>query len=135
MRRQKVCSFFFFFKQKTAYERVSGDWSSDVCSSDLALARPRRRVVVGRTQEGQDLEVVGEHERVGDGVPRAMPTVFVDLLAQLAPEERRAGVEPAPGFEPIEEAPRQEEGSAGRHEPVIGRLLADCRGERRCLEV
>src|SRR5213082_2408483 len=31
-----VCGFFFFFKQKTAYEIVSGDWSSDVCSSDLA---------------------------------------------------------------------------------------------------
>ena len=25
---------FFFFKQKTAYELVSRDWSSDVCSSD-----------------------------------------------------------------------------------------------------
>src|SRR5213082_1041399 len=30
-----VVCFFFFFKQKTAYEIVSGDWSSDVCSSDL----------------------------------------------------------------------------------------------------
>ena len=28
---------FFFFKQKTAYEIMSGDWSSDVCSSDLTL--------------------------------------------------------------------------------------------------
>src|SRR6059036_4154925 len=27
--------FFFFFKQKTAYEITYGDWSSDVCSSDL----------------------------------------------------------------------------------------------------
>src|SRR3546814_17103591 len=26
----------FFFKQKTAYEMRSSDWSSDVCSSDLA---------------------------------------------------------------------------------------------------
>ena len=26
---------FFFFKQKTAYEIGTGDWSSDVCSSDL----------------------------------------------------------------------------------------------------
>src|SRR6058998_3088231 len=26
--------FFFFFKQKTAYEMVMSDWSSDVCSSD-----------------------------------------------------------------------------------------------------
>src|SRR3546814_1342196 len=29
--------FFFFFKQKTAYEMRISDWSSDVCSSDLAV--------------------------------------------------------------------------------------------------
>src|SRR3546814_3662915 len=29
--------FFFFFKQKTAYELRISDWSSDVCSSDLPL--------------------------------------------------------------------------------------------------
>src|SRR3546814_8999019 len=29
-------SYFFFFKQKTAYEMRISDWSSDVCSSDLA---------------------------------------------------------------------------------------------------
>ena len=28
---------FFFFKQKTAYEIGTGDWSSDVCSSDLPI--------------------------------------------------------------------------------------------------
>src|SRR3546814_7330685 len=28
----------FFFKQKTAYEMRISDWSSDVCSSDLAQA-------------------------------------------------------------------------------------------------
>ena len=28
----------FFFKQKTAYEIGTGDWSSDVCSSDLIAA-------------------------------------------------------------------------------------------------
>src|SRR3546814_12933183 len=32
---------FFCFKQKTAYEMRISDWSSDVCSSDLA--RPQRR--------------------------------------------------------------------------------------------
>src|ERR1051325_11415533 len=32
-RHSKV--FLFFFKQKTAYEITYGDWSSDVCSSDL----------------------------------------------------------------------------------------------------
>src|SRR3546814_1560411 len=30
-----LCIFFFFFKQKTAYEMRISDWSSDVCSSDL----------------------------------------------------------------------------------------------------
>src|SRR3546814_3900445 len=33
-----LCCFFFFFKQKTAYEMRISDWSSDVCSSDLACA-------------------------------------------------------------------------------------------------
>src|SRR3546814_9098026 len=32
-----VVGFFFFFKQKTAYEVRISDWSSDVCSSDLQM--------------------------------------------------------------------------------------------------
>src|SRR3546814_2956325 len=32
-----IYCFFFFFKQKTAYEMRISDWSSDVCSSDLFL--------------------------------------------------------------------------------------------------
>src|SRR3546814_5010331 len=32
--------FFFVFKQKTAYEMRISDWSSDVCSSDLAGKLP-----------------------------------------------------------------------------------------------
>src|SRR3546814_15286684 len=31
----RIYMFFFFFKQKTAYELRISDWSSDVCSSDL----------------------------------------------------------------------------------------------------
>src|SRR3546814_2478770 len=34
-----MCSFVFFFKQKTAYEMRISDWSSDVCSSDLRKIR------------------------------------------------------------------------------------------------
>src|ERR1043166_3169196 len=33
--------FFFFFKQKTAYEIPKRDWCSDVCSSDLILVAMR----------------------------------------------------------------------------------------------
>src|SRR3546814_1486526 len=35
--------FFFFFKQKTAYEMRISDWSSDVCSSDLGHRDRRQR--------------------------------------------------------------------------------------------
>src|SRR3546814_10020445 len=36
--------FFFFFKQKTAYELRISDWSSDVCASDLPVRRLRRQL-------------------------------------------------------------------------------------------
>ena len=35
-RNDEVRNIVFFFKQKTAYEIYQCDWSSDVCSSDLA---------------------------------------------------------------------------------------------------
>src|SRR3546814_10357400 len=41
-----VFSFFFFFKQKTAYEMRISDWSSDVCSSDLMTKRDSRPIDV-----------------------------------------------------------------------------------------
>src|SRR3546814_2639546 len=46
-----VCfvSIFFFFKQKTAYEMRISDWSSDVCSSDLAIGRPHLMAMGNRT--------------------------------------------------------------------------------------
>src|SRR3546814_12510253 len=37
--------YFFFFKQKTAYEMRISDWSSDVCSSDLGGQAAARDVV------------------------------------------------------------------------------------------
>src|SRR3546814_5840744 len=45
--------FFFFCKQKTAYEMRISDWSSDVCSSDLrggVLVSSDRRAASGRRQ-------------------------------------------------------------------------------------
>src|SRR3546814_1334257 len=46
-----VC-FFFFFKQKTAYEMRISDWSSDVCSSDLC---GYSFVVLGSAGRGESL--------------------------------------------------------------------------------
>src|SRR3546814_334230 len=45
--------FFFFCKQKTAYELRISDWSSDVCSSDLPQSRLHRLVPLsGLDREG-----------------------------------------------------------------------------------
>src|SRR3546814_8016375 len=42
------CCCFFFFKQKTAYEMLISDWSSDVCSSDLVGTWPSFRTLAGK---------------------------------------------------------------------------------------
>src|SRR3546814_7165760 len=39
----------FFFKQKTAYELRISDWSSDVCSSDLAVLNDDSWSLIRRT--------------------------------------------------------------------------------------
>src|SRR3546814_7330221 len=44
---------FFFFMQKTAYERRISDWSSDVCSSDLVFLQVAARQA-GRRCPGAD---------------------------------------------------------------------------------
>src|SRR3546814_4898933 len=42
-----VALYFFFFKQKTAYEMRISDWSSDVCSSDLLLSDRNQASIAG----------------------------------------------------------------------------------------
>src|SRR3546814_9750516 len=44
---------FFFFKQKTAYEMRISDWSSDVCSSDLET--DGQRALVNGTMLPKDI--------------------------------------------------------------------------------
>src|SRR3546814_10046936 len=45
----------FFFKQKTAYEMRISDWSSNVCSSDLALYE---KIGGGRAELPYDIDGV-----------------------------------------------------------------------------
>src|SRR3546814_7851690 len=46
------CGLFCFFKQKTAYEMRISDWSSDVCSSDLAELGPHMLYLTNRDKPG-----------------------------------------------------------------------------------
>ena len=55
--KNEAVNIFFFFKQKTAYEIGTGDWSSDVCSSDLEFSDEERRgdkMVEGGSEEMQN---------------------------------------------------------------------------------
>src|SRR3546814_18206995 len=59
--------YFFFFKQKTAYEMRISDWSSDVCSSDLFadeeyIVEPLFALLLARAFAGLKLRVA---ERIG----------------------------------------------------------------------
>src|SRR3546814_1082463 len=98
-----VSVFFFFFKQKTAYDMRISDWSSDVCSSDLgrqqAISQPpapfRRREIIanwvacergsGRIAGDRAIRLVGEGN--GKGV------VSDDKTRDGRSEERRVGKE------------------------------------------
>src|SRR3546814_2047094 len=87
--------FFFFFKQKTAYEMRISDWSSEVCSSDLqhlAVACHNLRAAVDR------VDVRGADEAVGELAARIVhDEIFLvharRQLDDLRSEERRVGKE------------------------------------------
>src|SRR3546814_4277902 len=83
----------FFFKQKTAYEMRISDWSSDVCSSDLA----QRQIVV----RGGELTRHGKgHPAKAAMCPREshLPAALVIVLSH-----RRRGNTPAsPEYDPLE---------------------------------
>src|SRR3546814_11041816 len=67
---------FFFFKQKTAYERRISDWSSDVCSSDL--------ITLTRCDQGVDV-LIGPVTADGLGALEAMTDFAVKHgLARLS---------------------------------------------------
>src|SRR3546814_4128590 len=72
--------FFFFFKQKTAYEMRISDWSSDVCSSDLS----------GLVDSRPDSPLAGASCRGRRGVPQD-PAAKLDLAFRPASVRNLAG--------------------------------------------
>ena len=82
---KKNIFFIFFFKQKTAYEIKECDWSSDVCSSDLAVERFDERKVVDIVMDTyrQVARRKGIASVDGDG-PVTLRPATVDDAAALA---------------------------------------------------
>src|SRR3546814_2914046 len=52
-----IFCFFFFFKQKTAYEMRISDWSSDVCSSDLEVVDACLAMIDRQLEGGTPLSI------------------------------------------------------------------------------
>src|SRR3546814_15103647 len=101
--------FFFFFKQKTAYEMRISDWSSDVCSSDLLDLAPLdlrlhqlgKRLVVAVVEAariefaglGID-DVLGEIEHLALDLQVGEVVEYLLRRAHLVVEVQRAGDQP-----------------------------------------
>src|SRR3546814_3722986 len=117
-----VCLFHsvFFFKQKTAYEMRISDWSSDVCSSDLA-------VEVGNDHADQRVAALSLlHARPPLCLQPGKPGAARLELAEQPPR-RVVGVRQAVaegGLRGPHRAPQQAaEGDVPRREAAVGGLV------------
>src|SRR3546814_7424253 len=86
--------YFFFFKQKTAYEMRISDWSSDVCSSDLTWGGMLAFFeAIGNgdvTAMAQSMATVGMTRETVDVAALARD---IERLQERRSEERRVGKE------------------------------------------
>src|SRR5258706_5234958 len=88
---------FFFFSSRRRHTRLVSDWSSDVCSSDLAMQAKLLRVL----QPPDQAPCHRVFYRVGDSKPRTSDVRIIaatnrDLLGAVSDhrsEERRVGKE------------------------------------------
>src|SRR3546814_10421224 len=107
-----VClTFFFFFKQKTAYDMRISDWSSDVCSSDLVCVQRSAEAISARRKPPEsslgclpDCRLPGSRrriDRVSPGIvdrapgaarrPAALPGASGQGLRDRHPARRHPG--------------------------------------------
>src|SRR3546814_6483489 len=126
-----LCSLFFFFKQKTAYEMRISDWSSDVCSSDLLdhrLARRAQRAAASRQVRSRRLyrlsDRVARTYRAGRACAGGVPAVGALLC-------RRGGHGGVEAQVPATDA--DDDGRADRHPQGADRSQPACDDAALCL--
>src|SRR3546814_5246502 len=87
-----LCRVIIFFKQKTAYEMLISDWSSDVCSSDLP-----RDVVPEANMPAypwlQHNSVANENVQARMKVLRTLGVPYTDEQIAKAPEQLKGKTE------------------------------------------
>src|SRR5437762_11821304 len=113
--------FFFFFSSRRRHTRYIGDWSSDVCSSDLRRPRHRPHLPEPHAERREEREVLeGAADAEGGDAVRRQPQQRAAAEADVAALRR---VEPA---QAIEE--RRLPGAVGADEPddlAVGHVERD----------
>src|SRR3546814_12821595 len=135
---------FFFFKQKTAYEMRISDWSSDVCSSDLAallrplipsldawrfshhivglsMYTPDGKLLLGPVPAIEDLLVAGGCCGSGIAMSGGIGFVLAEKTAGGTPTIDRGTFDPN-GCGPVHPAPARARKSVMSGKRVIGRF-------------
>src|SRR3546814_9726969 len=86
------CLNLFFFKQKTAYDMRISDWSSDVCSSDLAFDAGAAHYLLKPVSGERLAQALA---RVGSAAPRSLLLSHGGRVQRVPvrSEERRVGKE------------------------------------------
>src|SRR3546814_12487320 len=95
--------FFFFFKQKTAYEMRISDWSSDVCSSDLFRLDEAAAVKLGDASVRQRAGNFITREVMQRWRERHPDWLYIDkgdggMAMSQVPEVETAGYRPGPAW-------------------------------------
>src|SRR5256885_9465112 len=91
IRSSLICFFFFFFSSRRRHTRLQGDWSSDVCSSDL---RHSSEFVMRLTTGSSAVTLV--LSLLITSIGRDVATLiglFAVMVIQDRSEERRVGKE------------------------------------------
>src|SRR5688500_20280043 len=106
-----MCAVSFFFSSRRRHTRLQGDWSSDVCSSDLEQARML------------DLDAAVEHR-----IEPVLPCQRIRLEvpdADLLPQHLRADVDRIPGDRQRSEERRVGKGRRARGAQARNRNITD----------
>src|SRR5205807_5004774 len=92
-----LLSFFFFFSSRRRHTRLQGDWSSDVCSSDLQMDVTAETVLLAQLARDADNLL---HRVVGTADDARRQEQSLDVVAAIEvdgelhrSEERRVGKE------------------------------------------
>src|SRR3546814_13023886 len=108
--------YFFFFKQKTAYEMRISDWSSDVCASDL-LALVASAIASGARAQAGAQTVAQTVAQTGAGTVDVEIVFAVDASRSIDADEpalQRPGYAAALTHPDVRSAERREGNEGGR---------------------